>query len=81
MRKKNVLRIIILALILLWMCTVYGFSNQTGDDSSSLSRRIASKIVSKEEQINLLEPYIRKLAHLSEYAVRWWIIYSIIFNI
>ena len=81
MQKKTVLRIIILALIVVWMITVFGLSNQNGEKSSSLSRLIASKIVKTEEQIDIIEPYIRKLAHLSEYAIRWNIILIIIFNI
>ena len=81
MQKKTVLRIIILALILVWMCMVFNFSNQNGNDSSNLSRTIATKIVSEENQVNQVEPYIRKIAHLSEYAMRWNVIYNIIFNL
>ncbi len=69
MKKKTILRAIILLLIILWMLTVFGFSNQDGEQSSNLSREIASKIVKTEEQIDIIEPYIRKLAHLSEYAL------------
>lgn len=68
MRKKTVLRIIILALIILWMLIVFGFSNQSGEESTSVSRQVASFFVKTEEQINMIEPYIRKIAHLSEYA-------------
>lgn len=69
MKKKTILRVIILLLIILWMLAVFGFSNQNGEQSSNLSREIARKIVKMEEQIDLIEPYIRKLAHLSEYAL------------
>lgn len=69
MKKKTILRAIILLFIILWMLTVFGFSNQNGEQSSNLSREIASKIVKTEEQIDIVEPYIRKLAHLSEYAL------------
>ncbi len=69
MKKKTILRTIILLFIILWMLTVFGFSNQNGEQSSNLSREIASKIVKTEEQIDIVEPYIRKLAHLSEYAL------------
>ena len=68
MQKKTVLRIIILALILIWMITIFNFSNQNGDESSNLSREIASKIV-QESEVDKVEPYIRKIAHLSEYAI------------
>ena len=70
MRKKTVLRIIILALIVVWMIIVFGLSNQNGDTSSGLSRKIAGWFSDDEETILKIEPYIRKLAHLSEYAVR-----------
>lgn len=81
MKKKTVLRIIILALIVIWMCVIFKLSNQNGDESSNLSRNIASKIVSEDDKIDIVEPYIRKIAHLSEYAVRWSIIFSVIFDI
>lgn len=81
MQIKNVLRIIILALIIIWMSTTFQFSNQNGDDSSNLSREVASIIVSEEEKIDVVEPYVRKLAHLSEYAVRWSFIIIFIFNL
>ena len=67
MHKKKVLRIVILALIILWMLVVFGLSNQNGDDSSSLSTKIAQFFFS-DEKAQIAEPYIRKLAHLSEYA-------------
>lgn len=69
MQKKTVLRIIFFALIILWMIVVFQLSNQNGEDSSSLSKKIASFFTSNEQIIEKIEPYIRKLAHLSEYAV------------
>lgn len=71
MRKKTVLRIIILALIIIWMITVFMLSNQSGNDSGGLSRHLISRFTSDEELINRVEPVIRKIAHLTEYAVRW----------
>lgn len=81
MPTKKVLRIIILALIVIWMIFIFKLSDQDGSTSSSLSREVASKIVSEEEKIDTIEPYIRKIAHLSEYAVRWNIICITIFNL
>ena len=69
MPKKTVLRSIIFALIIIWSATTFQFSNQNGKDSSNLSREVASMLVSEEEQIAATEPLIRKIAHLSEYAV------------
>lgn len=68
MRRKKVLRIIILAFIVLWMIIIFGLSNQNGDESSSLSRIVASFFTKDDEKIEMIEPYIRKIAHLSEYA-------------
>ena len=81
MQKKTVLRIIIFTLIILWMISVFLLSNQTGESSSSLSKKIASLFTSDEATIEKIEPYIRKLAHLSEYAVRRNIIFITIFNL
>ena len=77
MRKKTVLRILIMALILIWMIVIFGFSNQNGSESSNLSRWLASKLVS-EDKVDIVEPYIRKIAHLSEYAILRRFIYNVI---
>lgn len=69
MKKKTVLRIIIFALIVIWMLVIFKLSNQDGEQSSNLSRTIAMQIVKEEEQVDRIEPYIRKMAHLSEYIV------------
>lgn len=69
MQKKTVLRVVLLVLIILWMLVIFGFSNQDGDTSSNLSQKIARLIVKSEEQVQIVEPYVRKVAHLSEYAI------------
>ena len=80
MNKKIVLRIFLIILILLWMWMVFGLSNDNAEESSSLSLRI-SKIFTKDENVlKVLEPFIRKLAHLTEYMARWIFILWIIFN-
>lgn len=68
MQKKIFLRIIFLILIVLWMILIFGLSNQNGEESSSLSKKIASFFTKDIQTINIIEPYIRKIAHLSEYA-------------
>ena len=50
------------------MILIFGLSNQDGDESSSLSRRIAGIFTKDIDKIQVIEPYIRKIAHLSEYA-------------
>lgn len=57
------------------------FSNQKGEESSNLSKEIAKVIVEEDEKVNVIEPYIRKLAHLSEYAVRWNALFKPIFDL
>ena len=68
--KKNKLRVIIIILILLWMRLVFGLSGDNGEVSSSLSYRIAKFFTHQDETARVLEPIVRKLAHLSEYAAR-----------
>ena len=81
MQRKTVLRIMILALIIVGIIMTGGLSNQKGEESSNLSREIAKVIVEEEEKVNIIEPYIRKLAHLSEYAVRWNALFGTIFDV
>lgn len=80
MRKKKVLRIVILALIIIWMLVIFKLSNQDGEQSSSLSTRVTELFV-KGEKVLEVEPYVRKIAHLSEYAVRRKFVFITIFNL
>ena len=68
--KKNVLRIFLIILILLWMRLVFGFSSDNAEKSSNLSIKISRVFISNEENLTVVEPVVRKLAHLSEYAIR-----------
>lgn len=79
--EKNILRIILVILIILWMLTVFGFSKDTGEESSGISMKIARLFSNDENIVGTLEKIIRKIAHLSEYAARWIFILWIIFNI
>lgn len=69
MRKKIVLRIIIVILIVIWMLLVFCLSNQNGKQSSGLSKKVAGFFTSDNDKIEIIEPYIRKIAHLSEYTI------------
>ncbi len=62
-------RLVLIILIIAWAVLVFMFSGQDGDESSSLSRTIVVFFTQNEEIINLAEPYIRKLAHFSEYGL------------
>ena len=79
--KKNILRIFLIILILLWMRLVFGFSNDNAERSSGLSLRISKIFTSSEEKLEVLEPIVRKLAHLSEYTVGRLFILWFIFDI
>ncbi len=69
MKRKKTIRIVLIILILLWAVLVFGMSNQQGEESSGLSRKITSLFFKTEEQIEIIEPYVRKIAHFSEYAL------------
>lgn len=62
-------RIILFLLICVWAVIVFNFSSQNGDESSGLSRKIVELFIKSEELVNKVEPYVRKVAHFSEYAV------------
>ena len=68
-------KIILIILIVIWMITVFIFSNQQSIDSANTSGRfieIVMKIFNKnisDEQIQALQLPIRKLAHFTIYAI------------
>ena len=77
--KKNkiyILRTIFMILIIFSFIIIFLFSNQNGDNSSSLSqgliRNVLKIFIKNEENLNqaigFLEPIVRKLAHFSIYA-------------
>ena len=77
-KLKKAISIII---VLIWMISIFSFSNQQGESSSSTSKKVSKIIVNiidikheyKEEQkqqsVSKIEPYIRKLAHFSLYVL------------
>lgn len=81
MQKKTVLRMIIFTLIIIWMIVVFILSNQPANASSTLSRNVIRIFIQEEETISQIEPWIRKIAHLSEYAIRWNIVLHFIFDL
>ena len=68
-KKLAIKRIVLLVLIILWAWFVFGFSNQDGDESSGLSRKVAEFFFHTEEALAIAEPIIRKIAHFTEYAL------------
>lgn len=69
MNKKIILRIFIIILIIFWMRMVFGFSSQVSTESSNLSLMVASWFSDDVYIQTVLEPYIRKIAHFSEYGL------------
>ena len=76
MKKKLLIRIILIILILCWMRIVFGLSSDNAEQSSSLSLTIARWFSKKEEVLMILEPVIRKIAHLSEYTLGGFLFYG-----
>lgn len=76
--KKNLLRIILIVLILCWMYIVFSFSNAEGKESTGISMKIAKFFVKNEMNIELVEHIIRKIAHISEYAIGGVLIYGLL---
>lgn len=95
MTKEKCKKIIYLILIIIWMTTVFTFSNQNGDKSQSTSRRVTKIIVqiftqnqnlTKNQTTQIVEStdyIVRKLAHFSIYTLGGILIYNYIntFNI
>lgn len=80
--KIWIIRVLLLALILWWMYTIYDFSGDTGEQSQSLSDKITIKVVhiieknydslAPEEQKELFDHtsfYVRKIGHFGEFAI------------
>ena len=70
-------------LAIVWMCIIFAFSSQPADESSEVSVGFSYRMVSSagiffhlpwgEEEFrrisNAIEGYIRKVAHMTEYAI------------
>lgn len=79
--KVNIIRAILMILLLGTFFTIFGFSNQNGEESGGLSKRITQTVtkniksvqqLDKEQRENMLqriESIIRKIAHFSIYTV------------
>lgn len=76
--KKRIIRVILIILIIIWMITVFNLSNNNGEVSSGISLKIAKIISNDKNIIKMLEPILRKLAHLSEYIVGGFLFYGLL---
>ena len=87
--KINILRVILIMLLLLQMWIIFGFSNQDGDTSGSISRKITEIITKniksiqglekdeKEKTLKRIEHIVRKIAHFSLYTVIGFLLMSL----
>ena len=74
-------KIVLIILLILWMITVFVFSNESGVDSGNTSRGVVRAIVNilpgtgqmseaEKDQLALdLHPWVRKLAHFTIYFI------------
>lgn len=69
MNKVKILRTVLIILIVLWAYLVFTFSSHDGGESSGLSRWIVELFVKDSELVDIIEPYVRKWAHFSEYGL------------
>lgn len=68
MKKTKVIRAILFLLIVAWAILVFYMSSQTGGESSGVSRKIAELFTKDDKLLEIIEKYVRKFAHFSEYA-------------
>ena len=80
MKKVTIIRAIFIVLIILWAIMVFNLSNQVGNDSGGLSAKITSIFFKSEEMVSIAEPYIRKIANLSEYALGGMLFMGLFFS-
>ncbi len=62
-------RLILLVLIIIWAILIFSLSGQNGTESSGLSRKVVELFTKDQDIVDLVEPYIRKVAHFSEYGL------------
>ncbi|MCI8999424.1 MAG: VanZ family protein [Clostridia bacterium] len=77
----NIKKIVSIIAVLIWMSIIFGFSNQQGEGSGNTSKKISKAIVQiidmqyryseqeKDKLIEIVEPILRKVAHLTIYAI------------
>ncbi len=86
--KEIIIKIIDIAIVILWMCIVFWFSSQVGDTSKAQSGNTIRKIIiffdknisneNLEMIVEALQPFVRKLAHFSIYTLGGILIYNMI---
>ena len=76
-------KIITIILIIIWMVTVFIFSNQPSEESDNLSEGFTTKMLKilnlypdNQEQVDKIDSAIRKIAHYIEYLIGGILIYT-----
>ncbi len=79
--KRTFIRIVSIILLILTFIQIFKFSDQSGTDSSELSKKVVRKalnifpytrdlsIETKEKMVEASQPIVRKLAHFSIYTL------------
>lgn len=80
--KLWAVRVILIALIVLWMSTIFGFSAENGTQSQSLSDKITIRVINllnadydcmsiaqQQEYFSTISFFVRKTGHFGEYAI------------
>jgi VanZ family protein len=77
-KVRIVFRRILIVMLVIWMISVFGLSNQNGEASGNLSMKVANFFAHGDTvEAENIEPIIRKVAHMTEYAVGGMIFYGI----
>ena len=72
-------KIIHIILLILWLTLIFVFSNETGKESTKTSDLFTIKIVEKDSTYYRgFTKVVRKIAHLSEFAILTFLIYLVI---
>ncbi len=88
MQKKMIKRSFWLVLAIFWMALIFSFSHQKAEQSSEISGSLTYRITDRvnemfacgwekdtiEEYAKILEHPVRKVAHMTEYAILAWIL-------
>ena len=88
--KEKYIKIFKIILVVIWMMTVFMFSNEDGTESSNTSRKVTVTVVqtfsdkTEEENepiIQRVDKVIRKLAHYSIYTIGGILIINYVYTI
>ena len=71
---------------IIWMAVIFGFSGQEGETSAGVSLIVSEKVavvlhetvvqeVSVPDLVEILHPNVRKTAHMTEYAILYFLLF------